>query len=88
MKGQGSTSSAAHQAAIEENRKVVSGRLPSGPFETAPPVITDKDARSQKTLKQAMLRDLAYSSAGPVYLRNLGLHQAFRELYELGRISK
>lgn len=88
MNGHGTASSSACQKGIDDNRKVLGGRLPAGPFETAVPVVGDSDTAAEKMLKRAMIRDRAYSSAGPVYMRVFGLHQVFRELYEVGRISK
>ncbi len=88
MNGHGSASSRECQRGMDDNRKVIGGRLPAGPFETTIPVVASSDSPYQKLLKRAMIRDRAYSSAGPVYMRVFGLHQGFRELSEIGKAAK
>lgn len=90
MKGHGTISVADRKTGVDDVRQEIQGKLPRGPFEFS----TDEDlgfsdvkpkegdSQAAKAFKQALLRDAAYASANPVYLRAFGMSQAMREIYD------
>lgn len=80
---------------FEEIRQEIQGRDPKGPFSFAlslefTELVADKIDKTKPTpledrFKRALYRDCRYATAGPVYMRLLGLNQAMRSVYDGGR---
>lgn len=73
-------------AAFEKLRQEILGSRPAGRFETFEDLECqlepdDKEAEACAVLRSALMRDARHSSAGPVYMRKLGLNQALRCIY-------
>lgn len=90
MNPHATTTIADRTAGFERARHEVGGRRPQGPFEfsenldfdLAP---SDSETEVGSTLRMAVIRDSKHASAGPVYMRRLGMSLALRWVYEGGK---
>lgn len=87
MKGHGTITVADRQEGVDDVRQEIQGKLPRGPFEFAsslefPELAPGDKIGSERTFRQALLRDAQYATAGAVYLRAFGISQAMREIYD------
>lgn len=81
-------------ASLEKLRQEILGSKPSGRFDAFPDLNCElapdeKDTAAQAALRFALSRDAKHCTAGPVYIRKLGMSQALRALYDGGlRLAK
>lgn len=76
---------------LKEVLQEIQGRAPKGPFEFSSDLklsdvtVSSEDAPVVSRFKRAIKRDAKFGTAGPVYVRLFGFHQAMRHSYEGGK---